>query len=485
VIGAATPKIEVLPILPELILVGVGVVSMLAVAFVRRVDPGALLALSIAGVVGAAAASALLWDWDGGLTAIAGSVAVDRLAVVARLIVLGAAAIGLLYGYHAFGRAEQQRPEFYPLVLFATSGMTLIASAADLIVVFIALEILSLSLYVLTGISSRLGSVEGSMKYFLLGAFSSAFFLFGVAMAYGATGSTRLADVSAAVAGRTGSEALALASIALLAIGFGFKVSAVPFHMWTPDVYQGAPTPVTAFMSAATKVAAFAAFMRVFNVAFAPLAWDWTPVIWAMAAISVVVGSVLAFAQTDIKRLLAYSSIAHAGFILIGLSAPGQAGMSSALFYLVAYAATVIGAFGVVMLVSTVRGDERTEIRSYAGLARRSPFLAGLMTLFLFSLAGIPPTAGFIAKVSVFSAALSAGHWELALIGVIASVIAAGFYLRVVVVMYMQEPATEAEPDRSLLPSIAVLIPAGATLLLGVIPGLITGVLDKAAVLRW
>jgi NADH-quinone oxidoreductase subunit N len=291
--------------------------------------------------------------------------------------------------------------------------------------------------------------------------------------------------VSAAVAGRTGSEALALSAIALLAIGFGFKVSAVPFHMWTPDVYQGAPTPVTAYMSAATKVAAFAAFMRVFNVAFAPLAWDWTPLVWALAAISVVVGSVLAIAQSDIKRLLAYSSIAHAGFILIGLTAPGQAGMSSALYYLVAYAATVLGAFGVVMLVSSIRGGERTEIASYAGLARRSPFLAALMAVFLFSLAGIPPTAGFVAKVEVFSAAISAGHWELALIGVVGSVIAAAFYLRVIVVMFMQEPAAETEPDRSVLPSMAVLVPAGAILLLGVAPGILTGILDKAAVLRW
>jgi len=479
-----TPKIDLLPILPELILVGTGILVLLGGAIVKRADPAALLMLSLAGVVGAAAASIVLWRWDGGLTVLAGAVAVDRFAVVTRLVILTSAGIGLLYGYHYFERSGEGKPELYPLVLFAASGMTLIAAASDLIVVFLALEILSLSLYVLTGFSSRLGSVEGAMKYFLLGAFSSAFFLFGVAMAYGATGSTRLSAVSRALAGQTGSQALALAAVGLLAVGFAFKVSAVPFHMWTPDVYQGAPTAVTAFMSAGTKVAAFAAFMRVFNVAFQPLTLDWVPVVWGLAAVSVVVGSVLAIAQTDIKRMLAYSSVAHAGFILIGLSAPGQLGMSAALFYLVSYAVMILGAFGVVMLVSA-RGEDRTTLASYAGLAKRSPLLAGLMALFLFSLAGIPPTAGFIAKVRVFTAAIQAGHWELALIGVLASVVAAYFYLRVVTVMFMQEPADDAEPDPSLLPRLAIVIPALATLVLGVFPGLVTGFLDTAAVIRW
>jgi NADH-quinone oxidoreductase subunit N len=479
-----TPKIDLEPILPELILIGTGILVLLGGAIVKRAEPAALLMLSLAGVVGAAAASILLWRWDGGLTVLAGAVAVDRFAVVARLVILTATGIGLLYGYLYFERSGEGKPELYPLVLFAASGMTLIASASDLIVVFLALEILSLSLYVLTGFSSRLGSVEGAMKYFLLGAFSSAFFLFGVAMAYGATGSTRLSAVSRALAGQTGSQALALAAVGLLAVGFAFKVSAVPFHMWTPDVYQGAPTAVTAFMSAGTKVAAFAAFMRVFNVAFQPLTLDWMPLVWGLAAVSVVGGSVLAIAQTDIKRLLAYSSVAHAGFILIGLSAPGALGMSAALFYLVSYAVMILGAFGVVMLVSA-RGEDRTTIASYAGLAKRSPLLAGLMALFLFSLAGIPPTAGFIAKVRVFTAAIQAGHWELALIGVLASVVAAYFYLRVVTVMFMQEPADDAEPDPSLLPRLAIVIPALATLALGVFPGLVTGFLDSAAVIRW
>jgi NADH-quinone oxidoreductase subunit N len=272
--------------------------------------------------------------------------------------------------------------------------------------------------------------------------------------------------------------------VAFLAIGFAFKVSAVPFHMWTPDVYQGAPTAVTAFMSAGTKVAAFAAFVRVFDVAFQPLVWDWTPIVWTLAAVSVVVGSVLAIAQKDIKRMLAYSSVAHAGFVLIGLTAGDQRGIAAALFYLLAYSFMILGAFGVVMLVSS-RGEEHTDLASYAGLYHRSPLLAGLMSLFLLSMAGIPPTAGFIAKVSVFRAAIDAGHWELALVGVLASVVAAFFYIRVMVLMYMQEPTGEAEPDRSLLPTLVIAIPAIVTLLLGVLPGLVTGFLEKASVIGW
>jgi NADH-quinone oxidoreductase subunit N len=479
-----TPQIDLAPVVPELILVGAAIVVLLGGAVVRRVEPLALLFVSIAGVAGAAAASIMLWRWDGGLTVLGGAVAADRFAVVVRLMLLGVAGLGLLYGHHYFERSGELRPEFYALVLFATSGMTLIAASADLITMFLALEILSLSLYVLTGSSSRIGSVEGAMKYFLLGAFSSAFFLYGVAMAYGATGSTRLSAVSRALAGRTDGLALALVAMVLLAIGFAFKVSAVPFHMWTPDVYQGAPTAVTAFMSAGTKIAAFAAFMRVLNVAFQPLAWDWTPVLWVLAAVSVIVGSVLAIAQTDIKRMLAYSSIGHAGFILIGLTATGRSGMSAALFYLLAYAAMIVGVFGVVMLVSS-RGEEATSLSSYAGLARRSPLLAALLTLFLLSMAGIPPTAGFIAKVTVFRAAIDAGHWELALVGVLASVVAAFFYIRVMVLMYMQEPSGDHEPDDSLMPRLVLAIPAAATLLLGILPGLVTELLDKAAVIRW
>jgi NADH-quinone oxidoreductase subunit N len=479
-----TPAVDLGPIVPELFLVGTGIVVLLGGAVLRRVEPLALLFVSLAGVAGAAAASLSLWTWDGGLTVLAGSVAVDRFGVVVRLIILATAAIGLVYGFHYFGRSGEARSEFYPLVLFATSGMTLIAVATDLIVVFLALEILSLSLYVLTGFSARLGSIEGAMKYFLLGAFSSAFFLFGVAMAYGATGSTGMAAISRALAGRTDGLALALAGLGLLVVGFAFKVSAVPFHMWTPDVYQGAPTAVTAFMSAGTKVAAFAALMRVLNVALQPLTLDWRPIVWVLAAVSVVLGSLLAIAQTDIKRLLAYSSIAHAGFVLTGIVGAGQSGISAALYYLGAYALTILGAFGVVMLVSA-RGEQRTSLQAYAGLGHRSPALAGLLALFLVSLTGIPPTAGFVAKVSVFRAATEAGAWPLVLIGVLASVVAAFFYLRVIVLMFMQEPEGDAETDETLMPRLVVAVPAVLVIVLGVFPGLVAGFLDTAAVLRW
>jgi NADH-quinone oxidoreductase subunit N len=479
-----TPTVDLVPLLPELVLAGAAIVVLLVGAIARRHDPLVLLLISLAGVAAAAVAAIPLWDWDGALTVLAGSVAVDRFGVVVRLILLATAAIGLLFGHHYFERSGEARAEFYPLILFATSGMTLIAVASDLIVVFLALEILSLSLYVLTGFSPRLGSVEGAMKYFLLGAFSSAFFLFGVAMAYGATGSTRLSGIANALAGTTDGTALALTAMGLLAVGFAFKVSAVPFHMWTPDVYQGAPTAVTAFMSAATKVAAFAALMRVFNVALQPLTWDWRPIVWGLAAVSVVVGAVLAIAQDDVKRMLAYSSISHAGFVLTGLVGGGRPGIGAALFYLAAYSATILGAFGVVMLVSS-RGEGRTTLAAYTGLARRSPALAGLLALFLLSLTGIPPTAGFVAKVSVFREAVDAGAWPLALVGVLGSVIAAFFYLRIVVLMFMHEPEGDEEPDPSLFPRLVVAVPAVAVLVLGVFPGLVVGFLDRAAVLRW
>jgi NADH-quinone oxidoreductase subunit N len=484
VLAQASPKIDVLPMLPELILAGTAILVLIVAVVGRRVEPAALLFLGLAGLVGAAAASLALWDWDGAPSVLGGTLAADRFSVVVRLILISVAAIGLLLGHHYLRRTDEYRGEFPALILFATCGMTLFAAATELILAFLALEILSLALYVLTGFSRRAGSVEAAMKYFLLGSFSSAFFLFGIAFAYGATASTRYSELAHALSGQSGEQALALTAMGLLAVGFAFKVSLVPFHMWTPDVYQGAPTAVTAFMSAATKVAAFAALMRVLNVALQPLTWDWRPIVWALSGISVVVGSVLAIAQKDIKRMLAYSSISHAGFVLMGLTSAGAIGMRASLYYLIAYAATIVGAFGVVMLVSS-RGEQRTAIEDYAGLARRSPMLAGLLTVFLLSLTGIPPTAGFIAKIGVFSAAMEAGYWGLVLVGVIASVIAAFFYLRIVVLMFMRDPEGEAETDRSALPQIVVGAAAAAVVVFGLFPGIITTFLDQAAILRW
>ncbi len=480
-----TPTLDFWPLAPELLLGIAAVAGLLYEAFSRRSERIVHLLIGLSGLSAAAAATIALWTWAGAPVVLGGMIAADRFSVLARIILLSVSAFGLLYGTHYFARSgDAWRGEFYPLVLFATAGMTLITASANLIMVFLALEIFSLSLYVLTGITGRRGPNEAAMKYFLLGATSSAFFLYGIAMAYGATTSTSIDAIALALSGRSGSLPLALVAVALLVVGFAFKVSAVPFHMWTPDAYQGAPTPVTAFMSAATKVAAFAAFMRVFMVAFQPMTWDWVPVIWVIAALSIVVGSVLAIAQRDIKRMLAYSSIAHAGFILVGLTQGSGPGIRAAMFYLVAYAAMTIGAFGIVMLVSA-RGDERTSLAAYVGLYRRSPILAGLMTIFLLSLAGIPPTAGFIAKVTVFAAAIGAGYWPLALIGVLASVAAAFFYLRVIVLMYMQEPDAEPGPDDTPWLRVLVAIPAAVTLVLGVFPGLITGLIEQASVLRW
>jgi NADH-quinone oxidoreductase subunit N len=484
VIGqVATPQLVFQPLLPEILLAVAGIFGMLYEAIARRPERSAHLSIALVGIVGAAAVTLPLWDWGGEPTVLAGAISADRFTVVARLILLAVAALGVLYGAQALG-PRRVRGEFFPLVLFATLGMTLITAAADLIVVFLALEILSLALYVLTGITGRGRSTEAAMKYFLLGAFSSAFFLYGIAMAYGASGSTKIVEIARSLSGVGGSQALALVAFALLIIAFAFKVSAAPFHMWTPDVYEGAPTPVTAFMAAATKVAAFVALMRVLMVGFQPLAWEWTPVVWALAAVSVVVGSVLAIAQRDVKRMLAYSSVAHAGFILTGLTGLGADGIRASLFYLVTYAAMTIGAFGVVMLVEG-RREGRTSLDDYTGLWRRSPTTAVLMAIFLLSLAGIPPTGGFIAKINVFGAAASAGHWPLVLIGVLASVVAAFFYLRVLVLMFMREPVGEGADQPEPAARAIVALPALLVLLLGVFPGIVTGLLDEAAVLRW
>jgi NADH-quinone oxidoreductase subunit N len=485
-----TPSLVMQPVLPELLLCAAAIVGMLYEAFAPRSDRSIHLGIALVGLAGAGAASYALWNWTGAPFVLGDTVAADRFSALSALVLLGAAVFGCLYYTHYVeNEPAAYRGEFYPLVLFATAGMVLITAANDLIVVFLALELLSLSLYVLTGVTGTRRSTEAAMKYFLLGAFSSAFFLYGVAMAYGATNSTKIVGVTTpgivqTLAGQTGSQALALLAMAFLLIGFGFKVSAAPFHMWTPDVYQGAPTPVVAFMSAATKVAAFFALIRVLDVALQPLTWDWTPIVYALAVISVVVGSILAIAQRDIKRMLAYSSVAQAGFVLTGLTSPNVIGIRAAMFYLVVYTLMTVGAFGVVMLVSA-RGEEQTSLGAYAGLAKRSPGLAALMSVFLLSLAGIPPTAGFIAKVTVFAAAIGAGNWPLAVVGVLASVAAAFFYLRVIVYMYMREPVEELDTDPSVWPRVAAGVLAAGVVVLGVFPGILSSALRSAAVLRW
>ncbi len=480
-----TPTRDLVPVLPELIVAGVAMVLLVGEAAMRRPVPWLGPAASLLALVGAGVASVSLWSREGPLNVLGGMVTADRFGVFLRLVLLATAATAVGFAHHYFRRTpEDHRSEFYPLLLLCTSGMTLLVVAGNLLMLFLALEVLSLSLYVLTGFSlRRFASQEGAVKYFLLGSFSSAFLLYGIALAYGATGTTSLTGIADALSSQTSVPPLALAAMALLAVGLAFKVAAVPFHMWTPDAYQGAPSPVTAFMSAGTKVAAFGALLRVFMVALHPLQWDWQPLVWGVAAVTMLVGSVLAIAQTDVKRMFAYSSIAHAGFILVGVAAGNPAGISGSLYYLAAYAAMILGGFGIVTVVAG-RAEERTSVASYAGLAQRSPVLAALLAVFLLSLAGIPPFAGFVAKVSVFSAAVDAGYWPLALIGVIASVIAAYFYIRIIVVMYMQEPDEAAPVPASPAAGLALAPAAIATLVLGVFPSLLFEVLETASVLR-
>jgi NADH-quinone oxidoreductase subunit N len=483
VIPIATPEIDLIPILPVLVLFGGALVTLVAVPFARRraQSPFALFTL----VVLAASAAAALWLWDREPTIVMeGMMNLDHLSLVATIGLCGVGAFGTLLGFHYFQQDPNRCNEFYALLLFALGGMALLVFAADLIMVFLAVETLSLALYVMTALTFRRGPTEASMKYFLLGAFAAAFLLYGIAMAYGAAATTSIQGLAKALSGATGSQPLAFVAVLLLVIGLGFKVSLVPFHMWTPDVYQGAPSPVTAFMSAATKIAVFVALVRILDVAFIGLRWDVTPVLVALSAVSMVLGSVLAIAQTDAKRMLAYSSIAQAGFILAAYAASDADAIGAALFYLVTYGLSAIGAFGVVMLVSGgVRED--TGFDRFRGLARRQPVLAGLLTIFLLSLAGIPPTAGFVAKVLVFGAATSAGWWALALIGTLAAVAGVFFYLRLVALMAMREPEGDDLADPSPMPRLALAIQAVAVVALGVIPGLILPILREAGVLRW
>jgi NADH-quinone oxidoreductase subunit N len=354
------------------------------------------------------------------------------------------------------------------------------AIATDLVILFLALEVFSLAVYVLTGIRrDSAAGTEGAFKYFLLGSFSSAFFVYGIAFVYGLTGSTHLDRINAALtSGPAAHSVLALVALGLLIVSLGFKVSAVPFHMWAPDAYEGAPAVVTGFMSTAVKAAAFAAFVRVIASAFGPLAAGWIPVLWLVSAATMILGTVVAVVQTNLKRMLAYSSIAHAGYLLVGLVAANSVGKAALLFYLLVYALVNLGAFAVIALLGT-RDEPHDEIGDYAGLWNRQPALAAALTVFLLSLGGLPPMAGFVGKWYVFSAAVRAGNYGLAIIGVLTSVVAVFFYLRIVVSMYMAD--SEGKADAARLPRVAVAALAITVLLtfyLGILPG---RVIDLAA----
>jgi NADH-quinone oxidoreductase subunit N len=362
--------------------------------------------------------------------------------------------------------------EIWPLYLFCVGGMLLFPVANDFLTMFVALEVFSLPLYLIASMARRrrLLSQEAALKYFILGSFSSAFFLFGAALIYAATSSLNFSAVAVGME-ISSYDGLIISGIGMIAVGLLFKVGAVPFHQWVPDVYQGSPTPLTAFMSAATKVAAFGALLRVFYVAFGGMRWDWRPMMWVVAALSMIIGSILAVTQTDIKRMLAFSSVAHTGFILLGVVATSAAGLSSTLFYLLAYGFTSLGAFAIVGLVRDASG-EATHLSQWAGLGKKSPWMASIFALFLLALAGIPLTSGFTGKFAVFTAAIEGGATPLVIVAVVASAVAAFFYARVIVLMFFTEPPVDGPSVvvPSALTTIAIAVSAAFTILLGIAP---------------
>ncbi|WP_338677325.1 NADH-quinone oxidoreductase subunit NuoN [Streptomyces sp. SCSIO 30461] len=524
------PQIEYAQLAPTLIVVGAAIVGVLIEAFVpRRGRYPAQVFLSVVALAAAFAAVVGLAAGGYGSTkahlAVMGAIAVDGPALFLQGTILLASLVAIFtfaerrldpraHGSHVDSFAAQAAAvpggdsekaavkagftttEVYPLALFAVAGMLVFPAANDLLTLFIALEVFSLPLYLLCALArrKRLLSQEAAMKYFLLGAFSSAFLLFGIALVYGYAGSVsyaRIADVvdgtvktiDPALAATMGNDALLLIGGALILVGLLFKVGAVPFHMWTPDVYQGAPTPITGFMAAATKVAAFGALLRLLYVVLPGLRWDWRPVMWAVAIVTMLGGAIIAITQTDIKRLLAYSSIAHAGFILAGVIAVTPEGVSSVLFYLVAYSFVTIGAFAVVTLVRDA-GGEATHLSKWAGLGRRSPLVAAVFALFLLAFAGIPLTSGFSGKFAVFSAAAEGGAGALVVVGVISSAIAAFFYIRVIVLMFFSEPKPEgptvAVPSPLTMTTIGVGV--AVTVVLGVAPQYFLDLAGQASV---
>jgi NADH-quinone oxidoreductase subunit N len=376
----------------------------------------------------------------------------------------------LLMSVSYLNAADIHVGEYYSLTLFAIVGMIVMAAAADLITIFIGLETMSIAVYVLAGIwRQRLQSNEAALKYFLLGAFASGFFLYGIALIYGATGSIQLSKIALYVDTHGGSTML-LIGIAMLIVGFGFKVAAAPFHVWTPDVYEGAPTTVTAFMAVGVKAAAFAAFARVFLHALGAVHGQWEGILWVLAVLTMTVGNITAIVQNNVKRMLAYSSIAHAGYLLVAMVAGKELGGAALMYYLVAYGLMNLGAFGVIVAVGK-KGEPNEEFKDFSGIGFRYPLLGLAMTVFMLSLTGVPPLVGFTGKFYVFSAAVKAGYLWLAVIGVLNSVISAYYYIRVVVHMYMYEGenAPEKLSSRPAL-ALAILIAAVGTVLLGVFP---------------
>jgi NADH-quinone oxidoreductase subunit N len=434
---------------------------------------GLLVVIALAGLVLSAGASA--WLWGRSESAFRDMVVGDNLTSGFGIILCLTAFLVVLLSRHYIQREGIELGEYYALLSFSTCGLLLFISARDLLILFLGLEMFSIALYILCGFNRRqLRSSEAALKYFLLGAFASAFLLYGIALIYGTTGSTNLSQIGQAVIqNRWGNLTVLMIGVAFILVGLGFKAAAVPFHFWTPDVYEGAPTAVTAFMAGGVKTAAFVAVLRVFSGAFGDLYRDWAGILSVVAILTMVAGNVIAVAQTNLKRLLAYSSIAHAGYLLVAVIANSTLGFASISFYLLSYVLMVVGAFGILILIGRP-GEGNLELKDVAGLARTRPGLAAAMSIFLLSLAGIPPTAGFVAKWYVFSAAVKEGLISLALIGVLTSVIGVFYYLRVIVYMYMREPAkgaAESPAWSSWTAVLAVTLAAAGVLLIGLFPG--------------
>lgn len=463
-------EINLIPLLPASEVLLTGLTVLILNLFLKEHERGILPWICIVGLAIASGMAFFLW---GSLqSGFRNTLALDPFSLFFTQLFVGIAAVTILSSVHYVREVGIAEGEYYSLILFSVFGMILMASTNDLIVFFLGLETMSIAVYILTGMwRSRNQASEGAMKYFIIGAFAAGFVLYGIALIFGATGSTHLSRISTALAGTVGPMPLLLISgVFLLFIGLAFKIAAVPFHFWVPDVYEGAPTAVTGFMAVAVKAAAFAAWVRIFLHHLASLNGEWTFPLWALAILTMIVGNLLAIAQSSVKRMLAYSSIAHAGYLLIGVVAGGEAGGQALLFYLLAYAPMTLGAFAVVMALKEGEKDHE-QYSHFAGLGFKRPFLGMAMSIFMLSLAGFPPLAGFTGKFYLFRSAIVAGYADLAVIGALNSLLSVIYYLRVIVMMYMEEGGVEGKPfSRVPFLYLAVAIAIIGTIYLGIMP---------------